>query len=107
MKIEVIAAVRASRALTTTQKVFLFTVASHKDGMYSTHVKNYADMGFSKATYYRVRESLIETGLLVSDRQMNSTTVYTVNLDALLSLPETRKSLPETAQSLNETGQSL
>lgn len=106
MEIEVIAAVRDSRALTKNEKLFLCTVASHKDGMYCTHQKNYTDMGFSKATYYRLRESLTETGVLIAHRRMDDTTVYRVDLNALLSLPETRLSHSETHKSQAETRES-
>jgi len=96
--------IRDAKGLTTNEKVFLYTVASHNDGMYATHDKNYKAMGLSKATYYRVRESLMTKKLVAVQRLMDAPTVYTVDKTVLDGWNE---SLSETSQSHSETDESL
>jgi hypothetical protein len=69
MDARVIYGIRDARGLTKKEKLFLYTVASHNDGMYATHVKNYTDMDVSKATYYRVMATLVEKNLINSTRR--------------------------------------
>lgn len=110
MRNDVIFAIRDARELKTNEKTFLFVCESRgKAGMFSDHDLNYTDMGMSKATYYRVRESLLEKKLIETRRRYNNTTVYQVNVEVLegyvKSQPETQ-SHPETPQSHSETPES-
>lgn len=111
MNVEAIGKIRDARGLTTNEKVFLYTVASHKDGMFKTHDKNYDDMDISKATYYRVRGELIKKDLVVVCRRMDNSTVYMINDQGLVnwlkSHTETNESHTETFESHCETIESL
>lgn len=110
MDARVIYGIRDAQKLTTNEKVFLYTVASHNDGMFATHDKNYTAMGISKATYYRVRDALIKKELVTVQRVMDGPTVYKVNKDVLdgwnKSLSETSQSHSETKESHTETNES-
>lgn len=110
MRNEVIFAIRDARGLKIHEKSFLFVCESRgKEGMFSEHDTNYTDMSMSKATYYRVRDSLIEKKLIEPRRRYNNTTVYHVNYDVLSayvkSQPETQ-SHTETPESHTETFES-
>jgi hypothetical protein len=109
--------IRDARGLTVNEKLFLYTIASHQDGMRKTHDKNHADMGFSRATYYRVRTSLIAKGTITETRRMNAPTVYVIDKPALQAWAEshvenesaqrgTPQSHTETPSSQRETAQS-
>ena len=77
-------AIRDARGLTAHQKAFLFVVESR--GECSTKMtKNAQDMGLGKDSYYRARNPLIEWGIIEERRRFEDSTVYTVNLEALLS----------------------
>lgn len=87
--------VRDARGLTADEKLFLYTVASHQDGMHKTHDKNIADMGFSRSTYYRVRTSLKEKELISLTRRMNGPTVYAIDKPSLDAWVESHRGNPE------------
>lgn len=102
MRNHVIWAIRDNQTLTAQEKLFLFVVESR--GKMTTKVANgVADMGFSRATYYRVRDSLLERRLILTERQFNGPTVYVVNE---VSLSETEVSHTETPASHSETDMS-
>lgn len=76
-------AIRDAQGLNHFEKVFLYTVESHKEGMKKGWEKNAADMGFSKNTYYRTRDSLTGKDLIHVQRTSDGPTLYHVNLDSL------------------------
>ena len=115
MDVSAIAKIRDTRGLDIYEKMFLITVASHRDGMFKTHEKNYADMAMSRPKYYKVRGDLMDKKLIEVQRRYDNSTVYTINTDELdawcLSHVETPKELSkqsptETAKSLTETPKS-
>lgn len=81
VRIEVLFQIRDARGLNAKEKAFLFVTES-RGIMYSKWDNAAADMGLSKRGYYDARASLLSKGLLIEDRNYNSTTVYTVNADA-------------------------
>lgn len=83
MRNEVIWAIRNAQGLSSFEKVFLYTVESHKDGMKKSWEKNAKDMGCSRDTYYRTRNSLLAKDLILSQRIQDGPTLYQVNLDSL------------------------
>jgi hypothetical protein len=99
MRNQVMWAIRDARGLSANEKVFLFTVES-RGSMRTTQVNAAKDMGLSRATYYRVRDSLIGRDLLTVRRNMDSSTEYLVNE---VSLSETDVSHTETVVSHTET----
>ena len=64
--LEAIWKIRDARGLDYKEKAFLFTVAS-RGAMTARWGTAAADMGMSKDTYYRTRDSLFEKNLLVVD----------------------------------------
>jgi DNA-binding MarR family transcriptional regulator len=85
MEVQAIWAIRDARGLSYAEKAFLFVVAS-RGCMTAKWDTAAADMGMSKNTYYKTRDSLLGKGLLNKETRFNNTTVYTVSLETLLSL---------------------
>jgi len=109
MRYHVLAAIRDAHWLNGNQKLFLMIVESRgTNGMYSTKERNWLDMGMSKATFYRTRQSLMDLtpAVLTAERKFNSTTKYWVDAEGLQSHSDTAESHNETSQSHVETTQS-
>lgn len=88
---ELVWRIRDSVGFTANEKAFLFVVAS-RGTMFAKWQTASRDMGMSKDTYYRTRNSLIEKDALNVRRQMDGPTVYTVNVEALDSQDENKHS---------------
>jgi hypothetical protein len=101
MEVRALWAIRDARGLSYAEKAFLFVVAS-RGCMTAKWDTAAADMGMSKNTYYKTRDSLLGKGLIIKETRFNSTTVYTVCLESLLSLTGNENESPE--QPLSLTG---
>jgi DNA-binding transcriptional ArsR family regulator len=82
MSVQTIWNIRDARALTTMEKVFLYTLAS-RGKTYSTRKTIQEDTGLSDGSVSKVVRSLQEKGLIDVVRRNGTTTIYTINEDIL------------------------
>ncbi|CAN5191102.1 hypothetical protein BH24ACT12_BH24ACT12_14100 [soil metagenome] len=105
-------AARDARGLDSKEKVFVFVVAS-RGLMFTSAETAAADMGMSRASFYRTRDALIRKGYLRVEPRPNATTVYELkstsewlavpHTETTPSHPETPPSHPESQPSHDET----
>lgn len=85
MSVQAIWNIRDARGINANEKAFLFVVAS-RGIMTAAWQTAAADMGMSKDTFYRTRNSLIKKGLIKEGLRKDTTTVYRLEEKALAAL---------------------
>ena len=98
-------AARDARGLDSKEKVFVFVVAT-RGRMFTSAETAAADMGMSRASFYRTRDALIRKGYLRVEPRPNATTVYELKSTSewmVVPHTETTPSHTETHPSPDET----
>ena len=79
------ALIRVARGLSASAKVFLYTLASHTDAMTGSAARCAEDMGLTRSAFYRVRERMLDEGLIAVRKRPGRPSQYRLVRDELLS----------------------
>lgn len=105
MRNEVMWGIRDARSFSQNEKMFLMIVESRGE-MKTAWVRAAEDMCMSKATFYRTRTSLIEKGIILTQRLSNGVTIYKVDAESLTDTEESHTETTEAEESHTETTES-